>query len=59
LEFNVPFQHKYGYIRDENIEEHQKIRKLKNKRLKVRIDDLFIFRKWWRHTRKTQPNSLL
>jgi len=45
LEFNVPFQHKYGYIRDENIEEHQKIRKLKNKRLKVRIDDLFIFRK--------------
>jgi len=29
------------------------------KRLKVRTDDLFTFRMWWRHTRKTQPNSLL
>jgi len=29
------------------------------KRLKVRTDVLFTFRKLWRHTRKTQPNSLL
>jgi len=29
------------------------------KRLKLRTDDLLIFCKWWRHTRKTQPNSLL
>jgi len=42
-----------------NIEEHQQIRKLQKKRLKVRTDDLFAIRKWWRHTRKTQPNSLL
>jgi len=32
---------------------------LQKKRLKVRTDDLFTFRKWWRHTRKTQPNRLL
>jgi len=25
----------------------------------VCTDDLFTFRKWWRHTRKRQPNSLL
>jgi len=31
---------------------------VEKKRLKVRTDDLFIFRKWWRHTRKTQANSL-
>jgi len=42
-----------------NIEEHQKIRKLQKKRLKVHTDYLFTFRKWWRHTRKTQPNRLL
>jgi len=28
-----------------NIEEHQKVRKLQKKRLKVRTDDLFTFRK--------------
>jgi len=32
---------------------------VEKKRLKVCIDDLFTFRKWWRHTRKTQLNSLL
>jgi len=34
-------------------------KKIVEKRLKVRTNDLFTFLKWWRHTRKTQPNSLL
>jgi len=39
------------YVKNKNI--------VAKKRLKVCTDDLFTFRKWWRHIRKTQPNSLL
>jgi len=43
-----------------NISMLQNIKKnIVEKSLKVRTDDLFTFRKWWCHTRKTQPKSLL
>jgi len=41
-----------------NIKEHQKIRKLQKNCLKVRTDDLFTFRMWWRHQENTTKQPI-
>jgi len=44
LEFNVPFQHKYGYIRDENTaESHTNYTQSIRRKLRICTADVLLF----------------